>query len=124
MNRRNFCAIGGSGIASLALSVACRRGWAGSAHDGRLSARPIAAEKVGTSPSPLGSSTVGRQTYLGLDRDRDAFLELPKTATNGPLPLLIFLHGATQSAEDMFWYLDSAPDEAGVATLAPNALET
>src|SRR5262249_10536977 len=27
------------------------------------------------------------------------------------------------SADDMFWYLDSAPDEAGVAILAPNSRE-
>jgi predicted esterase len=69
-------------------------------------------------------STVGRQTYLGLDRDRDAILQLPKSSSNAPLPLLLFLHGATQSAEDMFWYLDSAPDDTGVAILAPNARET
>jgi predicted esterase len=68
--------------------------------------------------------TVGRQTYLGLNRDRDAILQLPKSSSTGPLPLLIFLHGATQTAEDMFWYLDSAPDDAGVVILAPNARET
>src|SRR6185436_17861185 len=128
MNRRNFCAITGGAAASLALNVGCRRSWAGLPNDGRLTARPIALGKglgkplVG--PSPLGMSTVGRQSYLGLDRDRDAILQLPKSSTGGPLPLLMFLHGATQTAEDMFWYLDSAPDETGVAILAPNARQT
>jgi predicted esterase len=121
LNRRSFCALAGGAAASIALSTACRRSWAS---DGRFKARPNSTGKPSTSPFPLGSSTVGRQTYLGLDRDRDAILQLPKSATNAPLPLLLFLHGATQSAEDMFWYLDSAPDEAGVAILAPNARET
>src|SRR6185369_16412479 len=122
MNRRNFCAI--TAVASLSLNVACRRSWAGVPNDGRLAARPSASGKAAGGPAPLGSSTVGRQTYLGLDRDRDAILQLPKSASNSPLPLLLFFHGATQSAEDMFWYLDSAPDETGVAILAPNARET
>jgi predicted esterase len=34
------------------------------------------------------------------------------------------LHGATQSAEDMFWYLGAAHEEAGVAVLAPNSRDT
>lgn len=34
------------------------------------------------------------------------------------------LHGATQSAADMFGYLGSTPDETGVAVLAPNSRET
>lgn len=118
-------------MASLALSTACRRSRSNLPNDGRLSARP--QNGTGVPPvdhaqdaraTPLGSSTVGRQTYLGLDRDRDAILQLPKSATNSPLPLLLFLHGATQSAEDMFWYLDSAHEDAGVAILAPNSRET
>jgi phospholipase/carboxylesterase len=36
----------------------------------------------------------------------------------------MFLHGATQSADDMAWYLDSAPEETGVAILAPNSRAT
>jgi len=131
INRRNFCTIAGGAVASLALSTACRRSWSNLPNDGRLTARPKSG--TGVPPvnhaqdpraTPLGSSTVGRQTYLGLDRDRDAILQLPKSATNSPLPLLLFLHGATQSAEDMFWYLDAAPDETGVAILAPNSRET
>src|SRR5258705_13850062 len=124
INRRNFCMMTGGAVASLALSTACRRGWSTLPSDGRLKARPRASGNSSGKPFPLGSSTVGRQTYLGLDRDRDAILQLPKSATSAPLPLLLFLHGATQSAEDMFWYLDSAPDDTGVAILAPNSRET
>jgi predicted esterase len=61
---------------------------------------------------------------LGLDRERDAILQLPKTVSQTSLPLLVMLHGATQSAEDMFWYLGSTPEEAGVAVLAPNSRDT
>lgn len=61
---------------------------------------------------------------LGLDRERDAVLQLPKTVSQSPLPLLVMLHGATQSAEDMFWYLDAIHEELGVAVLAPNSRDT
>jgi predicted esterase len=61
---------------------------------------------------------------LELDRERDAILQLPKAASQSPLPLLVMLHGATQSAEDMFWYLGTAHEEAGVAVLAPNSRDT
>ena len=127
INRRNFCLITGGAAVSLALNTACRRIWSAFPSDGRLKARPHTPGNSSVKPFPLGSSTVGRQTYLGLDRDRDAILQLPKSAsptTNAPLPLLLFLHGATQSAEDMFEYLGSAPDETGVAILAPNARDT
>jgi predicted esterase len=127
-SRRSFCTLAGSAVASLALGTACRRSWANLPSDGRFKARPQSGADEPhadhTTPSPLGSSSVGNQIYLGLDRDRDAILQLPRSGRNTPLPLLLFLHGATQSAEDMFWYLDSAPDEAGVAILAPNARDT
>jgi poly(3-hydroxybutyrate) depolymerase len=64
---------------------------------------------------------------LGLDhkdRERDAILQLPKNDGTSPLPLLVMLHGAGQSAEDMFWYLGSAHEEAGVAVLAPNSRDS
>jgi len=112
--RRDFCAATGTALASLGLGSACRRITASMPNDGRLSARPRADVKT---------SGAG-QIMLGLDRERDAVLVIPKTPTSSPLPLLVMLHGATQSAEDMFWYLGSTPDEAGVAVLAPNSRDT
>ena len=56
--------------------------------------------------------------------ERDAVLQIPNNAGDKPLPLLIMLHGATQRADDMFWYLGSAHEEAGVAVLAPNSVDT
>jgi len=117
INRRNFCTIAGGAVASLTLSTACRRG-SNLPSDGQLKARPSG---IGKSP---GNSSVGKPINLGLDRERDAILYIPKAATTSPLPLLLFLHGATQSADDMFWYLDSAPEETGVVILAPNSRDT
>jgi len=110
--RRNFCTVAASSFASLALGGACHS--VGSSNDGKLAARPHDGVKT----------TAAGQLLLGLDRDRDAILQLPKTASQSSLPLLVMLHGATQSAEDMFWYLGTTHEEAGVAVLAPNSRDT
>ena len=96
---------------SLAIGGACRRfGGAVMPSDGRLSARPRAGVKT----------TATGQIKL----ERDAILQIPKNVNDKPLPLLIMLHGATQRADDMFWYLGSAHEEAGVAVFAPNSIDT
>jgi predicted esterase len=112
ITRRQFCGITGGTFASLAFGNACRlNSNPGIKNNGRLSVQPH---------NPTGPRATG-QVMLGLDRERDAILQLPKTATDSPLPLLVMLHGAGQSAEDMFWYLGTAHEEAGVAVLAPNS---
>jgi predicted esterase len=78
--------------------------------DGRLNARP----RPGVKTSATGQ----------IKLERDAVLQIPNNAGDKPLPLLVMLHGATQRADDMFWYLGSAHEEAGVAVLAPNSAET
>ena len=109
-SRREFCV-----LASLAFGSACS-GIGGSVmmSDGRLTAR----RRTGVQTSQTG------EIKLGLDRERDAILQIPKNASQSPLPLFVMLHGATQSAEDMFWYLGSTHEEAGVAVLAPNSRDT
>ena len=131
INRRSFCAIAGGTVVSLAISTACRRSWSNLPSDGKLKARPHSGTGVplvdhaqDARATPNGNSSPGKPINLGLDRERDAFLYVPKSAPKSPLPLLLFLHGATQSADDMFWYLDSAPDETGVTILAPNSRDT
>jgi len=59
------------------------------ANEGSLSARPQEGVKT---------KDTGRM-MLGLTSERDAILQLPKTASQSPLPLLLMLHGATQSAD-------------------------
>ncbi|HJY26463.1 MAG TPA: PHB depolymerase family esterase [Pyrinomonadaceae bacterium] len=113
--RREFCALSGIAIASFALETACSGvSGLGFPNDGRLSARPRTDVKT----------AVTGQIKLGLNTERDAVLQVPKSAGQSPLPLLVMLHGATQRAEDMFWYLGSTPEEAGVAVLAPNSRGT
>ena len=110
ISRLNFCTIAGGAIASVALGSACRPR---TANDGRLNARPHGAVKT----------AVKGRIRLGLDTARDAILQIPAAANDSALPLLLLLHGATQSADDMFEYLGSAHEEAKVAVLAPNSRE-
>jgi len=114
-SRRQFCAIAGSTIASLAVGSACKKiGGSVIVSDGRLTARPHSGVKT---------SATG-EIKLGLDSERDAVLQIPKNAGQSPLPLFVMLHGATQSSDEMFWYLGSTHEEAGIAVLAPNSRDT
>jgi predicted esterase len=107
--------LAGGVVASVTLEAGCSGvSGLGFPNDGRLSARPRTDVKT---------SKTG-QIMLGLDSERDAVLLIPKSAASLPLPLLVMLHGATQSAEDMFRYLGSTHEEAGVAVLAPNSRST
>lgn len=114
LNRRRFCVIAASSAASLAFGSACDRlARPLLPNDGRITARP--GEGVKT--------TATGEIKLDLDSERFAILHLPQPTPQSSLPLLVMLHGATQSAEDMFWYLGSAPQELGVAVLAPKSLD-
>lgn len=111
-SRRSFCALAGGAAVSFVLCTGCStrdRQYASTA--GRVTARPRASQK---------SYISGRNT-LGLDSVRDAILQTPKIEPNSEFPLLVFFHGAGQSADEMLDYLGSAPEEAGIAVLAPNS---
>jgi len=112
ITRRRFGVIARNALASLALGGGCSGPSESTPADtGRFTARPRGG---------VATSVTGERT-LGLDPARDAILRVPSAATTAPLPLMMFLHGAGQSAEEMFHYLGSAPDDAGVAVLIPNA---
>jgi phospholipase/carboxylesterase len=112
ITRRDFCVLA---AASLSFGSACREFADSSlARGGRLTARPREGVKT----------TATGQVALDLDHKRGAILQLPKTPSESALPLLVMLHGATQSAEDMFWYLGTTHEEAGVAVLAPNSRDS
>lgn len=112
--RREFCAATATAAASLALASACKQLGGFVPNDGRLTARPREGVKT----------TATGEIMLGLDRERDAVLRIPQNGSQSSLPLFVMLHGATQTAEDMFWYLGDAPEETGVAVLAPNSRDT
>jgi len=115
INRRDFCLLASTSIASVAAGSACNRiGGPGLANSGRLTARPR---------SNIKTNGTGKIT-LDLGHNRNPILHIPPTSNAASLPLLLMLHGATQSADDMFWYLNTTPDEAGIVVLAPNARDT
>ena len=112
LTRRRFGAIAGGTIASFAFGEACRlESEPLHANDGRLTARP----RTNSATSAEGTRA------LGLERERDAILQLPAGAASGPLPLLVLLHGANGSGQGVLRRLGSAADEAGVAVLAPDS---
>lgn len=112
VTRRRFGAITGGAMAAFAFGGGCRGTAAGPGNDGRLLVRPR-----------KGVTTSAKTDRLGLDGDRDALLQLPPNVSS-PLPLLVYLHGATQRAEGMLRRLGSATDAAGIAILAPDSRAT
>ncbi len=113
MTRRHFGTLATGGLVSVAFGAACRATEAVGGTDGRLDARPRP-----------GVTTSAKSDRLGLDGDRDATLRLPPTVSSAPLPLLVYLHGATQRGEGMLRRIGAATDEAGIAVLAPDSRET
>ena len=84
------------------------------ANDPRLTARPRRDAQTSLKNGPLGLST----------GDRDALIQIPSAPPDGPMPLLVFLHGATQNGAGMLRRIGPAADQAGVAVLAPDSRGT
>ena len=113
ITRRHFGMIAGGALASFALGEACQRDSEAQPGDaGRLAARPRAN---------ITTSAQG-QRALGLGRARDAILRVP--THDAPFPLFVLFHGAGGSGEGVLRRLGSAPDEAGVAVLAPDSRDS
>ncbi len=116
ISRRRFGLAAGCAMAS----AACRGGgWlaaATSAQDaeGRLAARPRSGVATSLTSGPLGLS----------DSGRDGVVQMPSAAPKGPLPLLVFLHGATQGSASVVRRIGPAADQAGIALLAPESRAT
>lgn len=69
-----------------------------------------------------GTKTTGPQMRtLGLDAKRDAILQLPSKAAEGPVPLLVLLHGAGGSGAGILKRLGGFADEPGIAVLSPDS---
>jgi phospholipase/carboxylesterase len=111
ITRRRFAVTSGGALGSLVVG-ACRA-WesAAAAPDGRIAARPRP-----------GATTTLESGPLGLGRgDRDGVIQMPSATRDGPLPLLVFLHGATQNGAGMLRRIGAAADQQGVAVLAPDS---
>ena len=114
MTRRRFGAITGSLAASVLFGDACRLdGEAAQGSAARLTARPN------------GQTTTSAAGEQRLDVDggssRGAILQMPSKRAPGPLPLMVFLHGAGGGAQRLLQRFGKAGDEAGVAVLAPDS---
>jgi predicted esterase len=113
--RREFARTAGYALASAALGEACiARTTAADGNGGRLTARPR---------DSVGSSL--RSGLLGLDTPgRDGMIQLPSRMPDGKVPLLVFLHGASQSSASMVRRVGPTADRLGVALLCPDSRST
>jgi phospholipase/carboxylesterase len=108
LDRRTFGALIAGALASLATSR-----WARAADDaavGRLTARPRTGVRATLTSGPLG-----------LADGRDGVVQMPDSVSAAPLPLLVFLHGATQNGMRMLQRIGPAARDAGVVVVAPDS---
>ncbi len=115
LTRRDFVVTAGCAFASAAFGQGCAvstQSTAGS--DGRLTARPRAGAGTSLRSGPLGLGVGGR----------DGVIQMPSVMPEGKVPLLVFLHGATQNGEGILRRIGPAADRRGVALLAPDSRGT
>lgn len=82
-------------------------------------AAPVISDRI-TAKHKVSRTTAKGEDRLGLD-SRDAILRVPKNAPDGPLPLLVLLHGAGGSGANMLGRISSYCDDAGLAVLSPTS---
>ena len=112
MTRREFTTLTVRMTGALALGTACHA-VAPLPTDGRIRAR---ARRTQT--------TASGTTRLGLGGARDATLQMPKTVTAEPLPLMVLLHGAGGSGDGILRRLGAYAADAGIAVLSPDARDS
>jgi len=116
ISRRRFGIMSGGALASIAIGDACAVAGIADA-DARLTARPGKNDKNVTTTLTSGA--------LGLPRgERDGVVQMPSKPRDGKLPLLLFLHGATQAGAGMLRRIGPPADEAGVVVVAPDSRDT
>jgi phospholipase/carboxylesterase len=108
ITRRRFASIASQAIA-LALGSGPVRA-AAQSRNGRLAARPRAVV-TSLKSGPLGLVQGGR----------DGVIQMPSVMPDGPVPLLVYLHGATGNGERALRRIGPVADRAGVVVLAPDS---
>src|SRR5262245_53164948 len=111
VTRRRFGAMAGSTVASIVFGEACFASTKTVANAARLTARPRNGSTASLESGPLG---------LG-GGERDGMIQLPSPLPAGNIPLLLFLHGATQNGAGMMRRIGPPANEAGVAVVAPDS---
>jgi phospholipase/carboxylesterase len=115
LTRRHFTATAAYAFGAIAFGDACLVSTEPENPEAaRLRARPRAGAAASIANGRLGLA----------DGERDALFQLPSASQRGPVPLLVFLHGATQSGAGMLRRIGAAADAAGVAVLAPDSRGT
>ncbi len=111
--RRQFARAAGLSATALTLRGLRAGAWQGRGRSARLTARPKANVATSLVSGPLG---------LG-DRDgRDGVIQMPSSgASSKPLPMLLFLHGATQNGAGMLRRMGPAADAHGIVIVAPDS---
>jgi len=110
--RRHFLVTGSAALASLA----CGLGVASATQPPGRSSASVTARPRGRGAVRLDSGPLGLESG-----GRDASVLLPRTIGEGPLPLLVFLHGATQSGASMLRRMGPVTTELGIVLLAPDS---
>jgi phospholipase/carboxylesterase len=115
VTRRQFAVTSGYALAAAAVGGACTA-WttAAEGNDGRLAARPRDEVATSVTSGPLGLDSSGR----------DGVIQLPSAMPDGKVPLLVFLHGATQNSASMLRRIGPTADRQGVALLCPDSRGT
>lgn len=115
VTRREFGLSSGLGLISVALGEAgLVATQSTSAREGSLTARPADGATRSLTSGPLGLESAGR----------DGVIQLPPVRTDEKVPLLVFLHGATQDGAAILRRIGPAADQTGVAVLAPDSRGT
>jgi phospholipase/carboxylesterase len=111
ITRRQFVATAGSAVASIALGNCVGSAQSRPGHDGRLTARLRTGVTTSLKSGPLGLGGSGR----------DGVIQMPSVIPTGPMPLLVFLHGATQSGARTITRVSAAAEQLGIAVIAPDS---
>lgn len=114
ITRRRFVAAAGGTLTSVAYGGGCIVSTQTTGADsGRLTARPRDGVRSTLESGPLG-----------LGGDRDGLIQVPSALPRGKVPLLVFLHGATQNGAGVLRRIGPAAEQSSVAVLAPDSRAT
>jgi phospholipase/carboxylesterase len=111
VTRRRFGIKAGSAVGALAFTDACVVATRSADRDARLTARPITDMTTTLKSGAIGLGSNGR----------DGIIQMPTTPKPGLLPLLLFLHGATQDGARMVRRVGPAADDASIVLVCPDS---
>jgi phospholipase/carboxylesterase len=113
--RRRFVWTAGGALGSVAFGEACSASTkAADGENARLTARPRGDVTTSLKTGLLGVGKPGQ----------DGMIQMPSKMPNGKVPLLVYLHGASQSSASMIRRVGPFAEEFGVALFCPDSRNT